>query len=348
MIKKAVLAIGTTTAATLLLTGCLAKPAASPAAAPVAAAPAAMGHMEVVAAYADDLSDYGRTVVVPTAYVKVLVQGRTVVTQPGNSLQTLGGGKPNAVEAIASYRVAGMDKALAQSLARQAYDDFVAKLRAAGFTVLTYDDVKARYYVQVAVRDKADPAWGMPVEAPQGSGNVYLVAAPSDEQQFRIGLTGVFTEFMNRGLSKFDDAVVVIPTYTLVAPQVWGETGTGYKTISAKLNAQPGMSLQYASATWLGRSRLRSTGGKAAGVVLRNPVANLSPRAGELVRTADTTPTASNTLSKALSLLTGAGRTHTTSVEYAFTIDRNAYEAGAMTGIGTFNDAVATFAATAR
>lgn len=298
--------------------------------------------------YPQDLRDYANTVVVPTAYVKFLVDGKVFVSKQGSALSTLGGGNANSVKASAKYKVSGMDKVLAQRIAKQAYDDFVARLRASGYTVLTYDDIKDRDYVKKAARDKGDPKWGLPVESPVGSSDVYLVAAPSDDQQIKIGFTGPFAEFISMGKPRFKDATVVIPTYTIVAPQVWGETGGGFNRIEAGIKTAAGMNLQYASALWMGKPKTRMGGGNAAGVVTKAAVINITDKAGELVKAADTTPTAANALSKGLSVLTGAGSISASSADYVFNVDPGAYTAGALKGITDFNAEVARAAASAK
>jgi hypothetical protein len=353
MFTRKILAAALSASASLLLAGCLANPSASSnsslAAKSATPAVAPTSPMAVVGGYPEDLTSYGKTVVVPTAYVKFLAQGKVFVAKQGSALQQMAsGGSANSVKASAKYKVIGLDKALAQSIAKQAYDDFVAKLRAAGYNVLTYDDVKGRDYVQGAAREKADATWGIPTESPQGSSDTYLVAAPSDAQQFKIGFTGMFSEFMSRGKPKFEDAAIVIPTYTIVAPQVWGETGSGYNRISAQINTAPGMNLNYAAAPWMGKPKVRMGGSKAPGVFTKGYVTNITPKAGELVKAADTTPTAANALSKGLSLLGGGGSISAQSADYTFTIDKVAYTAGAMKGIGDFNSEVAKFAATAK
>lgn len=305
--------------------------------------------IDVNAGYAEDLADYNRVIVVPTAYVKILVDGKTFISKQGSALQAMAsGGNANSVKASAKYKVVGMDKALAQSIARQAYDDFVKRMRDAGYTVLTYDDIKDRDFVKEVERDTGvDAEWGLPVESPQGSSDKYLVATPSDEMQFKIGFTGPFGPFTKRGKPKFEDATVVIPQYTLVAPQVWGEADRGYNRISAAINTAPGMNLQYASATWMGKPHVRM-GGKVAGVVTKNYVTNITEKAGEMVKTEDTTPQVANGLSKALSFISGAGSIKASSATYTFTVDPAAYQAGALNGIGAFNAEVASFAATAK
>jgi hypothetical protein len=165
--------------------------------------------------------------------------------------------------------------------------------------------------------------------------------------QFKIGFTGVFAEFMKRGKPKFEDAVVVVPQYTIVAPQVWGETDSGYNRISAGINTAPGMNLQYANASWMGKPRVRMGGSKIPGVITKGYVTNITEKAGEMVKTEDTTPKAANGISKALSLF-GGGSIQASSATYTFTVDPKAYTEGALNGITTFNAEVAKFAATAK
>ena len=289
--------------------------------------------------YPEDMASYGKVVVVPTAYVKLLSEGSVFAAKQGSALSTLGGGSSNSVKAKASYQVAGLDKAYAQGLAKQAYDDFVAKLRGAGYTVLTYDDIKGRDFVISAARD-AGRDGKLPTEKAVGGRDTYVVAAPSDEMAFKVGFTGVFAEFIKFGKPKFTDAALVIPTYTINAPQAWAETDSGYNRIEASTNVLPGMNLQYASATWMGAPKVRMGGGNAAGVVTKAPVINLTGNAGTLSKV-DTTSGAANGLSKALSMLGGGGSITGSSADYTFTIDQAAYGAAALHGIAGFNAEVA-------
>ncbi|MDO9453794.1 MAG: hypothetical protein Q7J29_13155 [Stagnimonas sp.] len=295
--------------------------------------------VSVKAGHVADLADYGKTVVVPTAYVKFLVDGSIFVAKQTSGLLTLGGGSGNSVKAKAKYKVAGLDKALAQQIAKRAYDDFVAGLRAAGYTVLTYDDIKSRDYVASASRARADDDWGLPTESAVGSRDTYVVAAPSDEMAFKIGFTGPFAEFISMGKPKFNDATLVIPIYTITAPQSASETGGGFNRISAEVSVMPNMNLSSAQALWMGKPQVRM-GGSIAGVVTQGPTLNLTEKAGELVKASDTTPTAANALSKTLSMF-GGGSISSSSADYVLNIDREVYTAAALRGIGGFNTEVA-------
>lgn len=306
--------------------------------------------LAVTAINPEDLSSYSNIVVVPTAYVKLLVEGSTFVSQKGGYQI---GKSANAVKASAKYKVVGIDKKLAQDIARQAYDDFVAKLRAAGYTVLTYNDIRDRDFVKGAEREKVDANWGLPVESSRNGDQTYIVAAPSDEQHFMSGAnSGVFNQFVSWGKPKFKDATVIIPQYTITAPQVWGKADASYSTISAAINTAPGMQLQSATAPWMGAPVVRIMHG-IPGVTTNGPI-KISDKVGNLVQAADE-PTASSTTANALNaglqglaLLTGAGTIKQNSSEYTFTIDRNAYVSGALKGAGDFNAHVAEVATAAK
>jgi hypothetical protein len=157
----------------------------------------------------------------------------------------------------------------------------------------------------------------------------------------------MFGEFVQSAKPVITDATIIIPQYTIIAPQVWGESSRGYSSVSAEVKTSPGMNLLRASAMWMGKPKSRVMHG-APGVVLKQQVINITEKAGTLQHTADTTPQAANALSGVLNMLSGAGNIQRTSGEYAYTIDRDAYTSGVMNGIGRFNAEVAKAAAEAK
>lgn len=331
-------------AGALALGGCATGGGQPPAAQSAAPSAPVSNTLAVTAINPEDLASYANTIVVPTAYVRLLVKGNAFVSQKGGYKI---GSDANAVKASAKYKVVGIDKKLAQSIAQQAYDDFVAKLRAAGYTVLTYNDIRDRDYVKGASREKADASWGLPLENSRNGNETFIVAAPSDEQHFKSGLgSGVFYEFISLGKPRFKDATVIIPQYTITAPQVWGEAEGTYSTISAAIKTEPSMRLQSASAPWMGAPKVRMMKGIPG--VATNGQIKITEKAGDLVQAADTTPAAANAVSKGLSLLGGGGSIKQSSAEYTFTIDPNAYAAGALKGTSDFNEEVAKVAAAAK
>lgn len=142
-------------------------------------------------------------------------------------------------QAHARYFVKGLEKAALQGLAKQMQDELVAKLRAAGHTVLTYDDLKANAVVSGHGRDKPDAKWGLPTTHQDPS--TYVVAAPSDEQAFDRPINGPV--WWLRDVAKEKDLIVLVPEITLNVPQVFGEKGGGYKRAEASISMNPSMKL---------------------------------------------------------------------------------------------------------
>lgn len=291
----------------------------------------------------EDLPSNANTVVVPTAYVKLLVEGSAFVSQTGGYQI---GKSSNSVKASAKYQVLGIDKQLAQAIAQQAYDDFVAKLRASGYTVLTYKDIRDRDFVRSAEREQADATRGLPVESSRNGDETYVVAAPSDEQQFKSGMNGgVFNQFIHWGKPKFTDATMIIPQYTITAPQVWGKKEASYSTISAAIGTEPSMQLRSATAPWMGAPVVRVMHGIPGATT--DASIRIAEKVGEL-QAVDTTASTANSLSKGLSLLTGTGSIQQNSSAYTFTIDRDSYLSGALKGASDFNAQVAMVATAAK
>lgn len=289
----------------------------------------------------EDLLDSNRTIVVPTAYVSVLTDGRVAATKRSGLFQS-----GNAtVRASASYKVVGLDKAFVQQLAQAVYDDFVAQLRSVGYTVLTYADIKERDFVKAAARESSVGAMGLPATS-EGSNN-FVTAAPTDEQQFAYGLGGGdLAEFQSLGKSRFTDATLIVPRYTFMAPQAWAEGSRGYKSVSAETHLTEGMTMLSARAAWMGQPKSRMMRG-IPGVATTEPVTNVTEKVGSLEKTADTTPEVANALSKALSVFSGSS-TQVGSSEYRLTIDRSAFGSGVLNGAKAFNREVAKAAAAAK
>lgn len=288
----------------------------------------------------EDLLDSQKTLVVPTLYLTLLTEGKVAATKQSGMFS---GGNATA-RASAAYKVAGLDKAFAQQLAKAAYEDFVAQLRQAGYTVLTYADVKDRDHVRAAQRDTAAGALGLP-ERSEG-GNAFITAAPSDEQLFKSGFAGgEFSEFISGGKPRFTDATLVIPHFTFHAPQAWAEGARGYKSVSAEANVAEGMNMFQARAHWMGQPKSRMMRG-IPGVATKAQVINVTEKAGTLSKVADTTPQAANALGSVLSVF-GAGNIQRSGSEYLLTIDREAYSRGVLNGVRSFNAEVARAAAAA-
>ncbi len=284
----------------------------------------------------EDLLGSNKTLIVPTAYVTLVTDGRVHASKQSGILQR---GNASA-HAAANFKSRGLDKAYAQQLARAAQDNLVAQLRSAGYTVLTYADVKDREVFRSAGRESGQ------VNASEGGLNT-LTVAPSDEQLFKSGFAGgQFSEFISGGRTRIGDATLLIPQYTFHAPQAWAEGSRGYNSVSAAANVAHGMNMASARVSWLGQPVTRMMRG-IPGVATTKPVINVSEQVGKLSAGTDASPTAGNALSSALSNF-GAGDIQRSVTNYELTIDREAYAAGVMNGVQNFNGEVAKVAAAAR
>lgn len=273
------------------------------------------------------------TIVVPTAYLRLTVDGKASASSDGDGLRSIGRGNSGNAHVHAKYKVNGLDKSLAQELAKLAYDDFVSKLRAAGYKVLTYDDVKDQEFVSGLTRYEKDAAYGIAME------NGQMVATPTDDQAIKPGTGGnVISPYQRFGKSKFKEGTLLIPTYTITSPLA----KTDSYSSGASIELMPGMALTQ------GGVNVLTNGGGWGSVKLKKAVYGLSDKTGEIVKVADNTPTAANALNKTMSLLTGMGGRNVKSSSYELTIDRAAFRDAATKGFAQFNDEVAKVAAGAK
>ncbi|MDI1246289.1 MAG: hypothetical protein PSV24_12920 [Rhodoferax sp.] len=284
----------------------------------------------------EDLLGSNRTLIVATAYVTLVTDGRVAASKQSGLFQS---GNASA-HAAANFQLRGLDKAYAQQLAAAAQDNLVTQLRAAGYTVLAYADVKDRDVFRSAARESGQ------VNGSEGSLNT-LTVAPTDEQHFKTGFAGgIFSEFISGGKTRISDATVLIPHYSFHAPQAWAEGSRGYNSVSASTNVVHGMNMASARVSWLGQPVSRMMRG-IPGVATTQPVINVSEKVGELSAGTDASPTAANALSGVLSNF-GGGNIQRTTTNYTLAIDRDAYAAGVINGAVNFNAEVARVAAAAK
>lgn len=153
-------------------------------------------------------------------------------------------------QAVGKFFVDGVSKEYAQALAKTLHDDLVTKMRAAGYTVKTFDDMKDD--PEVAKRDRLKPneRWGLPIRKDMSGSTKFVVAAPTDAQAFEVGLTGPVHSYM--GFAKEKDLVMIVPEYWFTAPQMGAEVSEGYKRATAGIVIEPAMKLYYASIYFVG------------------------------------------------------------------------------------------------
>ena len=145
--------------------------------------------------------------------------------------------KSGGARAHGKYFVAGIDRDKMQGLARTLQDDLVAKMRAAGYTVLTYDDVKADGDVAAMALDKADSRYGLPTSGGLGAPVTFVDATPTDAQSFAKPVQGPAWPF--RGISKAKNLTVIVPELTFTTPQMFGETETSAYVDKAGIATDP-------------------------------------------------------------------------------------------------------------
>ncbi len=258
------------------------------------------------------------TILVPTMLLRVATDGSVFVTKGAGS---------STASAKGSYSVNGLDKAALTALSAQLQDDLVKRLKADGWNVLTFDDIKGDPEVAQMARRTADGALGFPQEKDAGNRTNYAIVTPTEAQNIKPAMQGLHWTFRN--VAKARNATVIIPQIDIIAPQVWGETRKGYSSASASVKTAPGMNLNYAMII-----ALNGKGG--GGVVLKTKyaVVNLSENVGTFVDAKSKTPSAANGISKGLGILSGAGSISRASAAYQFQIEPKTFDEAVLRGGG--------------
>jgi hypothetical protein len=259
-----------------------------------------------------------KKILVPTVYLRVATSGSVFVAkQKGMS----------TASAKATYTVESHDRDALMALAKKIEADYIAQLRAAGWEVLTYADVAADESVKGMERQRGEGALNFPLQK-DSNGAVYAIVSPSAEQTFKPAMQGPTWPF--RFVCKERNVTVLIPQIDIVAPQVWAETRSGYKSASAEIKHLPGMNLNYAM--------VQGFTPKGGGVLikLKGAMVNTTEDAGAFTGMTDKTPGAANALSKGLSILGGGGSINRASGSYTFVIDREKFNAGVLAGAEAF------------
>lgn len=265
-----------------------------------------------------------KRVIIPTATVKMTIGGAAAG-------QVSRGG--NVAKAKVKYVVTGLDKAFLQSLAKKAYDNAVESFRAAGWEVLTFDDIKSEADVVKLDKLAVDEKWGLPVD--KVAGHNYAIAFPTDEMNMKGGFTGL--HWALRGVAKDKEAVVYIPSYQFEVPQFWVETSRGYATSSVEVKKAPGVTIMPSSFMNIFLNH------KAAGGTITNAeqYVHLADNTGVFEKYDDKSPNVANALSVALSHLTGSGTIDKGVWVYNFAVDTKILEPGVIGTITNFNKAAA-------
>jgi hypothetical protein len=147
--------------------------------------------------------------------------------------------KAGRTKAHAKYYVSGLDKAVMQGLSKKLQDDLVAKMRSAGYTVLTYEDVKGEPDVSSHGLLKIDSRYGLPTGGGLGAPVTFVIANPTDAQAFEAPIQG--PSWWLRGISKAKDLTVIVPELTFTTPQMFGQASSTATVDSAGISTDPRM-----------------------------------------------------------------------------------------------------------
>jgi hypothetical protein len=286
------------------------------------------------------LGAVGKTkrVIVPSLQLRVLwtgdaAAGKTISFRKGVSLKV-------------KYALSGLTKEDLQGFSKTLYDDLVAKLRAAGWEVLTYDDVKAD--VAGVDRAKLDEKLGLPIQSGEGGTEHYAVAAPSDEMQFKEALQGWTWPF--RKIAKEKDANVFVPVYTVRCPRpsaqaTQSNAAGGDVRIEAKVGLQP--FLAFTKPNGLVLQFINPKG--AMGFVANNDWLRMTEQAGVAEQVDESAPEFEGTLSWFFkNVVAGNSDSRDYKSRYAlvaFRVDKPVYSEALLKGAEAFNDVAARMTA---
>jgi hypothetical protein len=256
----------------------------------------------------------GPTYVVPTVILDLSVDGSVWAIKQGGGASAKGHGK---------FWVSGIDKQFAQDLAARVQADLIQRMKAAGLTVKSYDEIKGD--PEWAKQDRFEPNkdYGMPTDD-QGE-IIYVIAAPSDDQAIKGGLRGYIW-----GLRKFAknvDAITIVPRYTIASPQMWGEKGSGYKRVTASIEVQPGMTLVMVTTQFVDQNE------KGGYTMLPGGHREVADEVGELIKGG----TEKYNLGTGSGFMGSQGAITGVKSVWLFKVDRAAYTDAVMYAAGSYN-----------
>ena len=271
-------------------------------------------------------------VIVPTIVVRYVAKGSLFVSNSGRFYETGGG----TAKAKGKFIVGGLEKEYVQGLSKQLYDDLVARLRAAGYTVLAYDDIKDNPEVQKMGRLKDDKDFGMPTFSGLGTKNTYLLGFPSDEMAIDPPFQGYGWGF--RKVAKDLDAGVMIVEFDIDAPQLSAGKRNGIATRSASVSVNGEMSVRARMSFWTPKMAWGNVWAKGA-------MDELGDEVGEIGEAKDDSPRFANALAAGLAALSPTGADmQTKSGVWGMKINKELYTAAVHKAGASFNAAVASVA----
>lgn len=274
-----------------------------------------------------------KKILLPTVNVEVLNWGKITSVTQTSALQTLGGASNSTSRSTMEVAIASDVPAL-RAVAAELYTDLAAKLRAAGWEVITYDEAKSNPVLANIRLDAMDPEIGAPVRKVNlGKQKMhYTQATPPGMPSMATGMTmpmwGLRSMLTEMGTHALET------TYRFDTVALEAKSRHGLTTNTASTSAQANLVLAYADGFFLSS--------KLAGgwVRLKSPQAIVGD-IGEIKQVEDATPRAANALSKGLSVLGGGGAINSTKGIYVAQLNQSALKASILAAGKAFNDEIA-------
>lgn len=239
-----------------------------------------------------------RKIMLPGVYVEVMNWGKITSVTSTSALQTLGGAANGAAKAEMEVAVPA-DLDMLQSVAAELYQDLATKLRAAGWEVVTYAEVRNDPVMKKVSLVDSDPKLGVPVRKVKTSKQElhYTVAAPLGMPVIDPGMTMPMWNI--RALLKEINATGLETVYRFdpVALKATGRHGMG-GTNYAETEAHANLMLAHAQAQFATAKMFPGS------IRLKKPLV-VESEIGVVKKTKDVSPEFENRLSKALTYIGG-------------------------------------------
>lgn len=273
-----------------------------------------------------------KRVLLPSVYLEVMNWGKITSVTQTSALQTLGGAANSSARSTMEVAVPA-DTAMLRAVADELYTDLAAKLKAKGWEVVTYADVKDHPVLTGVKKEPIEPKLGLPMrKVSLGKQKMhYTIATPEGMPVIDPGMT--IPLFNIRALLKERDVMGLETTYRFdpVALTAKGRHGIGSN--SASTEAQANLVLAHAQATF------STPKGMPGWVRLKKPLA-VERGIGDIKKAADVSPRFANGLSAALSLI-GGGAISSKKGLYVCELETDALKASLLSAGKAFNDEIA-------
>ncbi|ATC62832.1 hypothetical protein CMV30_01995 [Nibricoccus aquaticus] len=273
-----------------------------------------------------------KRILLPTANVEVLNWGKITSVTQTSALQTLGGASTSSARSTMEVAVPS-DVPMLRAVADELYQDLATKLRAAGWEVLTFDDVKADPVFIKQSQEKTDPKIGAPVrKLTLGKQKMhYTVVAPAGMPVFDPGMTMPLWGL--RSLLKDRDTHALEATYRFDPIALTAKSRHGIGSNTASTAAEANLTLSHAQGTFV-TSKLAP-----GNVRLKEPIA-VAGNIGEIKKAADVSPQLANAISEALTFLGNAGAISSNKGLYICDVDQAALKTSILLAGKIFNDEI--------